>query len=130
MNTPPASRSRPNIATRQRSVSRAPVSDGAEPPTPTTAATSSPRRRRRRTRSEDDDAFLAEPMTSASLRRIGLLLVAGCVLFFWDLFHLMGYIERVEQDDDSPHPHQHAPTTAALRGTTVAWNVSSLVKED
>eukprot|EP00977_Amphora_coffeiformis_P008157 scaffold1827_cov167-Amphora_coffeaeformis.AAC.5 len=82
-------------------------------------STHKPRRRRTKSEDEDDEDFFtsSEPITSASLRRIGLLLAAGCILFTWDLFHLMGYIERIEEKDASPN--NQLPLMGRLRGGTV-----------
>lgn len=105
------------------------------PPLPlelnTTTKLSSPlqsrhKKRRRRTRSEDDDEafFSSDPISAASIRRIGLLLIAGCLLFCWDLRALMGYIEHLEENDNPARGParmftQKGHSSSSLRGNHV-----------
>jgi hypothetical protein len=70
------------------------------------ASGTSPRRRRRRgkrrSEDQDDEDFAAPslPISSASLRRVGLVLLGGCLLFSYDLWYLMAYIERLEPGEE------------------------------
>ena len=100
---------------------------------PTVSRPSRPRQRRHyRAQSyhhDDYDEDGMEPISSASLRRIGLWLMAGCFLFAWDLFYLMGYIERLEQEQaQQPLSVQQVSSTTPhlLMGTETRIRTTSL----
>lgn len=71
--------------------------------------------RRRRTRSEDDS--FQPPVEN--LRQVSIILVVGCLIFTWDLFYLMGYIEGVDGGISSASTDEGGP----LRGSV--WNTTT-----